>query len=146
MTHIHITPVQQKTFRAEAVLEAGSVAVRFTGTADLNVKAHVDRFLCEVHAEACRTDVSSVSVDMSGLDFINSSCLKAFVTWITTVQEMAQGRYQISFMFKPARDWQKRSVDALSRLGEDVVSTRASAEQTVPIAVGLPAAAASGKG
>lgn len=126
MTHIHIAPVQQKTFRAEAVLEPGGVAVRFSGTADLNVKPHVDRFLCEVHAEACRIDTSSVSVDMSGLEFINSSCLKAFVTWITTVQEMAKGRYQISFMFKPARDWQKRSVEALSRLGEDVVTARPS--------------------
>jgi hypothetical protein len=145
MTHIHITPVQQKSFRAEAVLDAGGVAVRFTGTADLNVKPHVDRFLCEVHAEACRTDVASVSVDMSGLDFINSSCLKAFVTWITTVQEMAQGRYQISFMFKPARDWQKRSVEALSRLGEDVVTTR-EADETGAILVDVPAAAAGGKG
>jgi len=128
MTHIRIQPVQQKTFRAEAVLEPGGVAVRFTGTADLTVKAHVDRFLCDVHAEACRLDVGSVSVDMSGLEFINSSCLKAFVTWITTVQEMAKGRYQISFTFKPARDWQKRSVDALSRLGEDVVTSRPTAD------------------
>jgi hypothetical protein len=124
MTHIHIAPVQQRTFRAEAVLEQAGVAVRFSGTADLTVKAHVDRFLCQVHAEACRIDVPAVSVDMSALEFINSSCLKAFVTWITTVQEMAQGRYQISFLFKPAREWQQRSVEALSRLGEEVVSTR----------------------
>ncbi len=123
MHHIRVTPVQQKSFRAEALLEPSGVSVRFSGTADPNVKPHVDRFLCEVHAEACRIDVEAVSVDMSALDFINSSCLKAFVTWITTVQEMAQGRYQISFMFKPARDWQKRSVEALSRLGEDVVTT-----------------------
>jgi hypothetical protein len=124
MTHLQIAPVQQKSFRAEAVLEPGGVAVRFAGTADLDVKPHVDRFLCQVHAEACRIDVPSVSVDMSGLEFINSSCLKAFVTWITTVQEMAQGRYQISFTFRPARDWQRRSVTALSRLGSDVVTTR----------------------
>src|SRR5206468_12473314 len=114
MTRIHITPVQEKTFRAEALLEGDAVAVRFSGTADLNVKLTVDRFLCEVHAEACRLDANAVNVDMSGLEFINSSCLKAFVTWITTVQAMAAGRYHISFMFKPARDWQRRSVDALT--------------------------------
>lgn len=117
-------PVREKTFRAEALMEGEGVAVRFTGTADLNVKPFVDKFLCEVHAEVCRADLRAVAVDMSGLEFINSSCLKAFVTWITTVQEMAQGRYQISFLFKPAREWQQRSVEALSRLGEEVVSTR----------------------
>jgi len=142
---LHITPVMQKSFRAEAVLDTNGVAVRFSGTADLTVKAHVDRFLCQVHAEACRIDTTSVSVDMSALEFINSSCLKAFVTWITTVQEMAQGRYQISFMFKPARDWQKRSVEALSRLGEDVVTTHP-AEQTGNSQNGaVPVAAAGGK-
>jgi hypothetical protein len=146
MTNLHISPVQQQTFRAEAVLDQGGVAVRFSGTADLNVKPHVDRFLCQVHAEACRIDVASVSVDLSALEFINSSCLKAFVTWITTVQEMAQGRYQISFMFRPARDWQKRSVDALSRLGEEVVSSRPSAEPSSGDGASqMPIAAAAGK-
>jgi len=140
---LHITPVMQKSFRAEAVLDTNGVAVRFSGTADLTVKAHVDRFLCQVHAEACRIDTTSVSVDMSALEFINSSCLKAFVTWITTVQEMAQGRYTISFMFKPARDWQKRSVEALSRLGEDVVTTRP-AEQTGNSQNGAVSVAAAG--
>jgi len=32
---------------------------------------------------------STVSVDVSGLEFINSSCLVAMVTWITAVQAMA---------------------------------------------------------
>ena len=107
MNHLHIKPVQEKTFRAEALLDGDGVAVRLTGTADLTVKAVVDRFLCEVHAEVCRIGLATVSVDMSALEFINSSCLKAFVTWITTVQAMAGGRYHISFMFKPARDWQR---------------------------------------
>jgi hypothetical protein len=124
MTRLHIMPVREKTFRAEALMEGEGVAVRFTGTADLNVKPFVDKFLCEVHAEVCRADLRAVAVDMSGLEFINSSCLKVFVTWITTVQAMADGRYHISFTFKPARDWQRRSVDALSRLGEDVVTAR----------------------
>lgn len=124
MTRLHVNPVQEKSFRAAALLEGEGVAVRFSGTADLNVKPLVDRFLCDVHAEVCRIDVRDVTVDMSALEFINSSCLKAFVTWITTVQAMAAGRYHIAFMFKPARDWQRRSVDALSRLGQDVVTTQ----------------------
>jgi hypothetical protein len=65
-----------------------------------------------------------VDVDLSGLEFISSSCLKAFVTWITTVQQMPDCRYQISFLFKPSRAWQQKSIGPLARLGEDIVTTR----------------------
>jgi hypothetical protein len=125
MTLLHVTPIDEASFRAEAVLDpANVVTVRFTGTADLTVRPMVDRFLRDVHDEICRIDVATVNVNMSALEFINSSCLKAFVGWITTVQAMAKGRYHISFLFKPSRDWQRRSVDALALLAEDVVSAR----------------------
>jgi hypothetical protein len=71
-------------------------------------------------------DAKSVSVDVSGLEFINSSCLMAIVTWITTVQSMVNRRYQIAFHFKAVRDWHRRSFDVLTQLGEDVVTVRPS--------------------
>lgn len=126
IAHTSIRPVEEKAFRAEAVIEDGGLSVYFTGTADMNVKSQVDSFLCEVHAEACRTGIATVVVDLSALEFINSSFIKGFVTWITAVQAMANGRYRISFLFKAARDWQRRSVGALSRLANDVVSSRPS--------------------
>jgi hypothetical protein len=120
MTPPCIASVDQDGFRAEAVREDGdSIAVRFAGTADLTVQPAVQQFLTEVHEEVCRVGVPNVKVDMSALEFINSSCLKAFVTWITTVQSMANGRYKISFLYRPARGGARRSVTVLTRLAED---------------------------
>jgi hypothetical protein len=126
MSALNIKPIHHATFDAEAFLGGSEIAVRFSGTADLSVKDIMDRFLIDVHAEAARMDVKSVSVDVSGLEFINSSCLMAIVTWITTVQSMVNRRYQIAFHFKAVRDWHRRSFDVLTQLGEDVVTVQAS--------------------
>ncbi|MEA2699623.1 MAG: hypothetical protein QOI66_3894 [Myxococcales bacterium] len=134
MATLQIKPIHHATFDAEAVMDGNEIAVRFAGTADLSVKEIMDRFLIDVHAEASRMDARSVSVDVSGLEFINSSCLMAIVTWITTVQSMVNRRYQIAFHFKAVRDWHRRSFDVLTQLGEDVVTVRPSppAPQTPP--------------
>ncbi len=126
MRPLSIPAIHYTNFDAEAVLDGSEIAVRFSGTADLGVKAIMDSFLIDVHAEASRMDVKSVSVDVSGLEFINSSCLMAIVTWITTVQSMTNRRYQIAFHFKAVRDWHRRSFDVLTQLGEDVVTVQPS--------------------
>lgn len=133
MPSLQIKPIREKTFTAEAILDGAELAVRFAGTADLTVKAMMDSFLCQAHAEMCRGDLGadSVSVDISGLEFINSSCLMTVVTWITTVHAMVMGRYQISFHFKPSRNWQSRTVKVFANLGEDVVTVRSVDESEV---------------
>ncbi|HET6281214.1 MAG TPA: hypothetical protein VFH73_09615 [Polyangia bacterium] len=121
MSNLQINPVNQPTFQADALLEGTEIVVRFSGTADLTAKAMMDAFLRAVHEEATRIYITQVNVDVSGLEFINSSCLMAIVSWITGVQAMAR-RYQISFHFKSIRDWHRRSLAVLSQLGAGFVS------------------------
>ena len=128
MSSLQIKPIHYTNFDAEAVLDGSEIAVRFSGTADLGVKAIMDGFLVDVHGEATRMNVKSVSVDVSGLEFINSSCLMAIVSWITGVQAMAR-RYKISFHFKSIRDWHRRSLAVLTQLGAGVVSVQAMPEE-----------------
>ena len=123
MSFLRINPVNDPTFQADALLEGTEIFVRFTGTADLTAKRAMDDFLIAVHGEASRIYISQVNVDVSGLEFINSSCLMAIVTWITGVQAMSR-RYQISFHFRSIRDWHRRSLAVLSQLGAGVVSVK----------------------
>ena len=90
MFHLRILPISEKGFTAEAVLDGDELAVRFAGTADLTVKSMMDSFLCQANAEMCRGDLgaATVSMDIRGLESINSSCLMTVVTWITTVHEI----------------------------------------------------------
>ncbi len=97
-----------------------------TGTADLTVKAQLDRFLRTVHAEIRRRAMRDVCVDVRRLEFMNSSCLKSFVWWISTVQEQAfDERYRIRFVSSPTVYWQRRSLNALACLAGDIVSVEA---------------------
>lgn len=118
-----IESVKEVDFLAEARAQGQRMEVVLTGTADLTVKAQLDRFLRSVHAEIRRQEVQHVCVDVRGLEFMNSSCLKSFVWWISTVQEQAfDERYRIQFVSSPTVYWQRRSLNALACLAGDIVS------------------------
>jgi len=115
--------VKGNDFTAHASASERSILVRLTGTADLTVKSHFDGFLREVHTEAQRRLADVVTVDVRQLDFINSSCLKSFVWWISTVQErVGAARYRIIFVSSPTVYWQRRSLNALACLASDIIS------------------------
>jgi hypothetical protein len=106
--------------------ERPTLTVILAGNADLNVKADLDRFVGAVHAEAQRTRAKEVMVDLKELEFMNSSCLKSFVWWITRVQELATPyQYRIVFVSSPSMYWQRRSLSALAGLASDLVSISA---------------------
>jgi hypothetical protein len=60
-------------------------------------------------------------VDFRAFDFMNSSCFKAFVTWIGLVQELESGQYKIRFLSDEGKHWQRRSLDALRCFAVDLI-------------------------
>jgi len=118
--------IQEDDFSAEASIEGGHMEVVLSGTADLTVKPQLDRFLRSLHTETLRRALSEVSVDVRRLEFMNSSCLKSFVWWISTVEEEpAEARYRIIFLSSPTVYWQRRSLNALAGLAGDIISVQA---------------------
>ena len=98
------------------------ITVRFAGNADLKATDAVRQLIGQVHPEAQRLAVTSVRVDFRELEFMNSSCLKAFVIWLQALQEDESGhRYRIVFQADAARYWQERSLSALSCLAPEWV-------------------------
>lgn len=118
--------LKESDFSAQASSEEKRIQVNLTGTADLTVKGQLDRFLREVHSEAQRSLAEEVTVDVRELEFMNSSCLKSFVWWISTVQEQGnEGKYRIVFVSSPSVYWQRRSLNALACLANDIISIQA---------------------
>jgi len=108
-------PIQSAELNATVTAVDKSLVVRLSGTADLRVTETVEKLLTTVHQQATAGHVAEVKVDLRGLEFMNSSCFKSFVTWISQVQEMAEGaQYRILFISNPAILWQRRSLNALS--------------------------------
>jgi hypothetical protein len=107
---------------ASAAVAGEVLTVTLRGTADSQAEAALGELLGRVHAESQRSGAREVAVDMRALEFMNSSCFKAFITWIVAVRRLpVEERYKITFLSSSALHWQKRSLHALHYFGGDLV-------------------------
>lgn len=95
-------------------------ALRLSGNGDGEVVAPLDRTLKQLHDELSFSGARSVVVDLSDLYFMNSSCLKAFVSWIYKVRTSGKP-YQIRMQLNPRQRWQQRGLEPLQRLAPAIV-------------------------
>jgi hypothetical protein len=110
-------------FSATVESRERTVSARLTGTADLNVKKELDEFLVKLHETAQEQKAAEVVMDFRSLKFMNSSCLKGLVTWISAVQELPiPSQYRIVLISSPDLHWQRRSLHALSCLATQLVT------------------------
>ena len=106
---------------ALVLADAGAVpVVRLSGNGDGEVVAPLDRTLKQLHDELVHAAARSVVVDLAELYFMNSSCLKAFVSWIYKVRTAGKP-YQIRIQYNPNQRWQQRGLEPLQRLAPAVV-------------------------
>ena len=82
----------------------------------------IDSLLKALHEEALRLQVREVTIDLTQLEFMNSSCFKAFVTWIGNLQDLESPKqYSIVFKSDDNKHWQRRSLEALSCFAVDLI-------------------------
>ena len=123
MSALELPPVQADEFSASASHDGTILTVRFIGNADMRTKETLDALLARVHSEAQRLSVAQVAIDFKALEFMNSSCFKSFVTWISEVRDLeASKQYRIRFLSKPELLWQRRSLHALRCFAVDLIS------------------------
>jgi hypothetical protein len=112
-------------FHGEATHQDGTLAMRVTGVADYAAVDALEKFLDDVHAESMRAGVKHVSVDLRQLEFMNSSCFKCLVSWITILQEAPRAsQYRVTFVSNPQMHWQKRSLHSLRCFAEDLITVQ----------------------
>lgn len=123
MSALELSPVTAEEFSASASLDDKDITVKFTGNADMRTKTALDGLLLKVHSEAQRLGASKVVIDFKTLEFMNSSCFKSFVSWISEVRDLDPAKqYRIHFLSKPELLWQRRSLHALRCFAVDLIS------------------------
>jgi len=79
--------------------------------------------LTRIHDAANRLGVREAIVDLTQLEFMNSSCFKSFVSWLTDIRELdASKQYTVTFLSNPKLHWQKRSLHSLRCFAVDLVT------------------------
>jgi hypothetical protein len=104
----------------------GTIEITMVGSAEAAAVEPLAVLLRRLRDEATRVHPREVVVDLRALEFMNSACFKSFVTWLAELQEVdADKQYTIRFRSDPAKHWQRRSLDALSRFAADLVKVDA---------------------
>jgi hypothetical protein len=116
-------------FRALAELHVAAhtdrdkLVLSLAGTADMRVSDALDALFRQIHEHAVSTGVSRVVVDMTGLQFMNSSCFKSLVGWIVGLQGTEPvKRYRVCFLSDPEVLWQRRSLKTLSCFAPELIT------------------------
>jgi hypothetical protein len=81
----------------------------------------LNRYLKQLHREAVHLGAAEVELDFHELYFMNSSCLKALVSFIDGAANVDKPGYRIRFLTNPQLFWQRRSLEALQRLAPEFV-------------------------
>lgn len=125
MNEIALPVEQAAELRARLILEEAALVAKLSGTADLRVTDSVEAILTRVHQKALELHISEVQMDLRDLEFMNSSCFKSFVSWISEVSDLTAGQYRIRFLSNPRILWQRRSLHALSCFAAELVTIEA---------------------
>ena len=123
MTSSNLPALEATELRATTTADGEGLTVALDGTADLRAQEQLDDFLEALDRCAQARKAAEVIVDLRRLEFMNSSCFKAFVSWIGRLQELEAGeQYRIRFLSDQRMLWQRRSLHALSCFAADLIT------------------------
>ena len=118
----NLPDISSSTFSASSTFEDHALSVRFTGNADLSARNALELLLPRVHSEALRIRTPEVVIDFTGLEFMNSSCFRSFVSWLSDVQDLPRHQqYRIRLISNSAMLWQRRSLHALKAFADELI-------------------------
>jgi hypothetical protein len=96
--------------------------VRFEGTlASPATQAELKRYLAEVHDRIVKDACRSMTVDVRGLQFVDSSAIRLFVDWSSRATEAG---YKILFLVDAAMTWQRISFGVLKSMAPATIEIR----------------------
>jgi hypothetical protein len=106
--------------RSSTKLVDGELRLALVGDVETPIREKLHRLLFELDRETRRLGVKTVLVDFRALEFMNSSCFKAFVTWIDHAKHHEE--YRIRFVSSETQTWHRRSLSALRAFAPDLVT------------------------
>jgi hypothetical protein len=120
--NLGIAGLELPNFSIRPVPDESELVFQVSGNGDMAAIEPLTRYLKGVHAEALRLGAAVVRLDVRDLYFLNSSCLKSLLSWVSQLASDATPAYRVSFVTSPQLHWQRRSLEALRRLAPQVVS------------------------
>jgi len=107
---------------ADGVLGGSGLRLRLKGVAETPDREDVQRLPSAAHTLAIARKVEVLELDLRALEFLNSTCFKELLTWLTSVRALPSAqRYRVRFVTNPFTRWQRASVHALLSFAHELV-------------------------
>lgn len=103
----------QSNFQATPSAEPDKLTIKLTGEGNLEAVDAIRTVLTGAHSEAQRLALKEVVIDLTELEFLTSSGIKHFVSWLREASLLGDSAYAIRFVSSPKVSWQRRSLQAL---------------------------------
>jgi hypothetical protein len=117
-----IQDIHTQDLVTETHINKTSIDVKLVGTAESSSMVELGNFLHQLHETASSSKLREVVVDLRGLEFMNSSCFKKFVTWMSNLQDTPpESQYNVRFVSDERKHWQSRSLGALACFAVDLI-------------------------
>ncbi|XXX72910.1 hypothetical protein WMF30_35210 [Sorangium sp. So ce134] len=121
MSSLRVEPVTTDSFGIEPSLRGETLSVKLSGTGDMAAAPPLGICLKALQAEVVRLSIPTVEFDVRALYFLNSSCLKSFISFICGLA--GQGvKSKVVFVTDARLGWQRRSLAAIERMSPELVS------------------------
>lgn len=118
-----VVAVSSQDFAAAAHHEDHALKAWLKGNADYAALDALEMLLARAHTEATRLAVTEMVIDLRHLEFMNSSCFKCFLSWISNIQELEPERqYKVKFLSNPQLHWQRRSLHSLRCFAVELIT------------------------
>ncbi|WP_437573799.1 hypothetical protein [Sorangium sp. So ce887] len=121
MSSLRVEPVVTDSFGIAPTLRDDTLGVKLSGTGDMAAAPALGLCLKALQAEVQRLSIHVVEFDVRALYFLNSSCLKAFISFICGLAGHGM-KCKVLFIADARLGWQRRSLAALERMSPELVS------------------------
>ncbi len=115
--------VAEEKYSAHIGPDPQGFRVHFKGTiSTVNPAVVLNPFVDAVHQHILEAAAKEIRVDLTQLEFCNSSGFKSFIHWIERIHQAPEAkRYKLRFVSTKERRWQRASLLALSCYGVSTV-------------------------
>lgn len=116
-----VQPVVLEEFRIAPSFAEGSLVLRLSGIGDITAAKPLAECLTAVRDGILAGEITTVEFDIRLLELLNSSCLKAFATFVIELVSR-KSSCPVRFIVGAKVPWQSRSLFALERLARSFVT------------------------